>query len=69
MAAPHDKKMLIEYDENLRSYYIVWNPTVALGLGRTKKKALEDLRAAAHLGIDTTIDTRMGEIDRKEGKW
>lgn len=66
MAAPPYSKMLIEYDEILRSYYVIWNPMVAVGLGRTEKKALEELRAAAHLGVDTAINARLEGIGRRE---
>jgi hypothetical protein len=58
----------MEYDEELRSYYIVWNPMEAVGLGRTEKEALEELRAAAHFGIDTAVDIKLAEVSQKEKK-
>jgi hypothetical protein len=58
----------MEYDEELRSYYIVWNPMAAVGLGRTEKEALEELRAAAHFGIDTAVDIKLAEVSQKEKK-
>jgi len=30
----------------------------SIGLGRTEAEALDDLRAAAHLGIETTVDLK-----------
>ncbi len=64
MEAPPYSRILVEYDESLRNYYIIWSPTVAVGLGKTEKKALEELRAAAHLGVDTAIDIKLEEIGR-----
>ena len=56
----------IEYDEELRSYYIFWNPMAAAGLGGTEKEALEELRAAAHFGIDTAVDIKLAEFSCKK---
>jgi predicted RNase H-like HicB family nuclease len=61
-----DDNMLIEYDEELGSYYIVWNPIAAVGLGKTEKEALEELRQAAHFGIDAAVNIKLAEIHRKE---
>jgi hypothetical protein len=58
----------IEYDELLRSYYIVWNPVAAAGLGSTEKEALEELRAAAHFGIDTAVDIKLSKVSREDKK-
>jgi hypothetical protein len=58
----------IEYDEELHNYYIIWNLMAVAGLGRTEKEALEELRAAAHFGIDTAVDIRLAEFIREEKK-
>ena len=59
-------EMLIEYDEELRSYYIVWSPVTAVSLGRTEQEALEELRAAAHFGVDTAVNLKLAEIQSDE---
>lgn len=51
----------IEFDEVSRSYFIFWR-TVIAGLGETPHEAMDDLRQAAHLGIDTMIDSKAREI-------
>ncbi len=62
-----DNEMTIEYDEELKSYYIVCRPLAAVGLGETEREALADLREAAYFGIDTMVDLKLEEIVRKEG--
>jgi len=52
----------IEYDEENQSFYIVWRPVVAVGMGETEKEALEDLREAAHFGIETAVNLKLTEI-------
>jgi hypothetical protein len=68
MAPLTDSKISFEYDEELQSYYIVWNPIAAIGMGRTEKEALEELRAMAHFGIDTAVDIKLAEINREEAE-
>jgi hypothetical protein len=63
-----DNNISIEYDEELRSYYIVWNPLTTVGLGRTEKEALEELRAAAHFGVDTVVDIKLAEVRWEENE-
>ena len=63
MTAP-ESGIKIEYDETLQSYYIVWQPLACAGLGRTEKEALEELRQAAHYGIDTMVDLKLKEARR-----
>jgi hypothetical protein len=36
---------------------------ISVGLGKTEAEALNDLRAAAHLGIETILDLKLGEIN------
>jgi len=51
----------IEFDEETQDYYIIWKPVV-IGLGKTKANALQDLREAAHFGVDTLIDLKLKDI-------
>jgi predicted RNase H-like HicB family nuclease len=61
-----DNEMLIEYDEEIQSYFIAWRPMAAMGIGGTAAEALEELRQAAHFGIDTMVDLRLKEIGSEE---
>lgn len=54
----------VAYDDDSQSYYCIWQPLISVGLGQTEAKALDDLRAAAHLGIETVIGLKMREIDK-----
>ena len=62
MKSPNNKDIQIEYDDLIQGYYIIWEPITTIGFGKTKKKALEDLREAAHLGIDTMINSKLNKI-------
>jgi hypothetical protein len=42
----------IEYDHEIGEYYIVWKPPVIIGSGKTRKKALKDLKKVARFTID-----------------
>jgi predicted RNase H-like HicB family nuclease len=55
----------LEFDEETRNYYIVWEPIV-ISLGKTRQEALEDLRQAAHFGVDTLIDLKLKDIGKGE---
>jgi hypothetical protein len=55
----------LEYDQESREYYIVWEPVI-LSAGKTERQALEELRGAAHSGVDTLIDLKLKNI-KKEG--
>jgi predicted RNase H-like HicB family nuclease len=55
----------LEFDDETRNYYIVWEPIV-IGLGKTRQEALEDLRQAAHSGLDTLIDLKLEDIGKGE---
>lgn len=48
----------ISFDEETRTYYIVWQPFI-VGMGKTVHEVLEDLRQAAHLGVDTLINLKV----------
>ena len=57
----------LEFDRETQEYHIIWAPAV-IGMGKTKHEALEDLRMAAHFGVDTLIDLKLKDIGiRKEG--
>jgi predicted RNase H-like HicB family nuclease len=55
----------LEFDKESGEYYVVWEPLV-IGTGKTKDEALQDLREAAHFGVDTMIDRKLQNI-KKEG--
>ena len=55
----------LEFDGESREYYIIWKPLV-IGMGKTKGKALEDLREAAHFGVDTLIDLKFKDIGKEK---
>ncbi len=58
---PSGDAITIEYDEVGQSYYAVWEPPRAVGLGRTRREALEDLRAAVDFGVETFIGSKLEE--------
>ena len=53
----------MEFDDYSKLYYATVIPPVAIGSGKTARKALGDLRKAAYYGIDTLIDNKMVNID------
>jgi len=55
----------LEFDKEIRQYYIVWEPIV-IALGKTRHEALEDLREAAHCGVDTLIDLKLKNIKKED---
>jgi predicted RNase H-like HicB family nuclease len=55
----------LEFDNQAGEYYIIWEPTV-IGAGRTRGDALEDLREAAHFGVDTLIDLKLKNIKKEK---
>jgi predicted RNase H-like HicB family nuclease len=58
---PISNEIKIESDDETENYYITWQPIV-ISLGKTKGEALEDLREAAHFGVDTLIDLKLRDI-------
>ena len=60
---PYDE-IMIAYDDDSQSYYCIWRPLTSVGLGRTEAEALDDLRAAAHLGIETMVKSKLREIGK-----
>jgi predicted RNase H-like HicB family nuclease len=55
----------LEFDRESGEYYIIWKPLV-ISMGKTRGKALEDLREAAHFGVDTLIDLKLKDIGKEE---
>jgi len=54
-----------EFDKKSGEYYIVWEPLV-IGTGKTRDEALQDLREAAHFGVDAMIDRKLKDIKKEE---
>jgi O-succinylbenzoate synthase len=61
MMIPATRDIDVEFDEETRSHFVVWQPFL-VGSGMTQREALEDLRAAAHFGIDAMIDSELVKI-------
>jgi predicted RNase H-like HicB family nuclease len=55
----------LEHDQESGDYYIVWEPVV-ISAGKTEREALEELRGAAHLGVDTLIDLKLANIKKED---
>lgn len=55
----------LEYDRESGDYYIVWEPVI-LSTGGTERQALEELRGAAHSGVDTLIDLKLKNIKKED---
>jgi len=55
----------LEFDRESGDYYIVWEPVV-VSAGQTEREALEELRGAAHLGVDTLIDRKLKNIKKED---
>jgi predicted RNase H-like HicB family nuclease len=60
---PYDE-IIINYDDDSQSYYYIWRPLTSVGLGKTETEAFDDLRAAAHFGIETMVDSKLREIEK-----
>jgi len=60
---PSDE-ITIDYDDDSQSYYCIWRPLTSVGLGKTEAEALDDLRVAAHFGIETMVDLKLREIEK-----
>jgi predicted RNase H-like HicB family nuclease len=55
----------LDFDEESGEYYIVWEPVI-MGAGKTADEALEDLREAAHFGVETLIDQKLQKIEKED---
>ena len=49
---PMTGDILLEFDEETREYFAVWEPVI-FGMGKTEKAAVQDLIAAAELFVDS----------------
>jgi len=63
MNLPSVNEIRTEYDSDSQSYFVIWQPLTAIGMGRTEQAALEDLRAAAHFGIETMVNSKLSIIN------
>ena len=61
-------EIVVDYDDDSGSYYCIWRPLTSVGLGETKVEALADLRAAAILGVETIVDSKLREIEKNSGQ-
>ena len=59
-----NENIRIGFDEESLNYYADCR-FIAIGLGKTKEKALEDLRKAGHLSVDTVINLKLDENYRR----
>jgi hypothetical protein len=55
----------LDYDQESGDYYIVWEPVI-LSAAKTQRQALEELRGAAHSGVDTLIDLKLKKIKKED---
>jgi hypothetical protein len=58
VAGLDNKNVAIGFDEESLNYYADCD-LIAIGMGKTKEEALEDLRQAGHFGIDTLINMKL----------
>ena len=63
MSKPNE--IQIAFDEEMQGYYAIWEP-VAIGAGKTRREALDDLRQTAHFGVDTFIDLKLKDINKRK---
>lgn len=63
---PSSSDIEIEFDRETEDYYIVWEPVV-ISSGKTKEEALEDLREAAHFGVDTFVHLKLRDVEKGGG--
>ena len=63
---PSSSDIEIEFDREIEDYYVVCEATV-ISSGKTKEEALEDLREAAHFGVDTFVDLKLREVEKGGG--
>jgi predicted RNase H-like HicB family nuclease len=55
----------LEFDKESGEYYIVWEPVV-IATGKTADEALQDLKEAAHFGVDTMIDRKLKDMKKED---
>ena len=49
---PMTGDILLEFDEETREYFAVWEPVI-FGMGKTEQEAIQDLVGAAELLMDS----------------
>lgn len=49
---PLTTDILLEFDEETREYFAVWEPVI-IGMGKTEQEAIQDVMAAADLLLDS----------------
>lgn len=59
------RDIVIGFDDEIREYYVIWHPPVAMGSGKSIVEALRDLRevivfSTDHLTERTLRETRKG---------
>ena len=52
----------VKLDSETQDYYVIWQPLV-IASGGSEVKALQELREAAHSGIDVMIDMKLRELE------
>jgi predicted RNase H-like HicB family nuclease len=57
-------EMIVAYDDDSQNHYCIWRPLTSIGVGKTEAEALNDLRAAAHLGIEIMVDLKLRETEK-----
>ena len=55
----------LEFDKESGEYFIIWEPVV-ISTGKTAGEALEELKEAAHFGVDTLIDREIKNIKKED---
>ena len=68
--AKSNHEIEIEFDDDTQKYLVTWKLPIAIGTGKTEAEALQDLREAAHLYVDTLIESGRGKTRQtdKDGK-
>ena len=61
MTVSRRNEIEVAFDETIQGYFAIWEPVV-IGAGKTRDEALNDLRQAAHFGVDTFIELKLKDI-------
>ena len=64
VAGLDNENVEIRFDEESLNYYADCR-LIAIGLGKTREEALEDLREAGHFGVDTLINVKLDNRKHK----
>jgi hypothetical protein len=52
-------EIAIGYNIDSRNYYCIWRPLIGISLGKTEAEVLDDLRAAALLGVEMMVSLKL----------